>query len=128
MPHPYWAYFVVSIALIALLEWEEIASGHARTKLGRIEWTALPIVYCAIAAGIFIVSPLAYARQIETAVTTACAPHGGANDGTVSLAYAGHRYRSGRLHGGPPNDTLTFVCADGAALSAQLVGGTFVSR
>jgi hypothetical protein len=114
MPQPYWTFFAIAVALIAVLEWEEVSGGHVpRSLLGHIGFALTPVVYVALAAWIFVAWPLVYAEKIRSAAAAICSNHRGLDESGVRIVYAGHRYRSGRLHGGPPHDQITVRCNDG---------------
>ena len=116
MPHPYWVWFGLAVALIAVIEWEELVEGHVpRSRIGHVGFALTPLLYVAFAAWMFVASPLVYAAKIRNAAAVACSDHRGLNESAVEVIYAGHRSRSGTLHSGPAHDQIVLLCNDGTA-------------
>jgi hypothetical protein len=45
----------------------------------------------------------------------------------TTIVYAGHRWRSGKLWGGPPDDEIAVRCRDGAQRDAIYLTGRVVA-
>ncbi len=124
MPQPYWIFFLLAIALVAAFEWEEFNLGFAPvTAFGRMCSVLAPAVYTAIAAYIFLLSPLAFAGAIRHWATAECTEHRAFDDSNVRVVYAGYHTRSGGVTNGPNKDEIHLVCNDATQIRGRYRDG-----